>query len=40
MCLIEFATKIKSQSQNYKKERSDISDDLNQINNILSEKLS
>ena len=40
MCLIEFATKIKSQSHNYKKERSDISDDLNQINNILSEKLS
>ena len=35
-----FATKIKSQSQNYNKERNDISDDLNQINNILSEKLS
>ena len=28
------------QSQNYKKERSDIFDDLNQINTILSEKLS
>ena len=39
MCLIEFATKIKSQSQNYKKERR-IFDDLNQINNILSEKIS
>ena len=40
MCLIEFATKIKSQSHDYKKERSDVSYDLNQINNILSEKLS
>ena len=40
MCLIEFATKIKLQNYNHKKEMSDLSHDLNQINNILSEKLS
>ena len=40
MCLIEFATKIKLQNHNHKKEMSDLSHDLNQINNILSEKLS
>tara|TARA_B100000161_G_scaffold88607_1_gene62026 strand:+ start:257 stop:547 length:291 start_codon:yes stop_codon:yes gene_type:complete len=39
MCLIEFATKIKLQNHNHKKEMSDLSHDLNQINNILSEKL-
>mgnify|MGYP001184172636 FL=1 len=40
MCLIEFATKIKLQNHNHKKEMSDLSHDLNQINNILSEKFS
>lgn len=40
MCLIEFATKIKLQNYNHEKEMSDLSHDLNQINNILSEKLS
>ncbi len=40
MCLIEFATKNKSQSQFYKSEMSDITNLLNQINNTLSEKLS